>query len=349
MSLARKARRRKVRGPGPLPEHMRRPGISRPAQAASRDTGYGVYTDDMLGGFQKVRAIASLVESSIIWRASYIAWNLGVDKAEPLLSRLIFDEGSQNPQAMDLLARVYFQQGKFEKARDLWRRAYELQPGNPGLRRTATLIESIAASPAAALASYRLGLFLRSAVMIALLCAFAWGGARGYNAVMNWSEGPLAVQNLSGRFHYDYKSITASMEYISDTSSGEDGIHTMSFTRRKVSSGAELGRIEVYVERLGTTLKATGFVPSLHVRYLVEQALWDIPGVEQVDLRALAIDRSYRVAKGESLWIIARRMFGDGAAWTTIARYNDIENPNRLSVGQELTMPLGDEMLAIDF
>ena len=83
----------------------------------------------------------------------------------------------------------------------------------------------------------------------------------------------------------------------------------------------------------------------MHLRYLVEQALTEIPGVQNVDLRALEVDRTYRVRPGDSLWIISRRMFGSGAGWTTLARYNNLDNPSLLKVGQELSLPLGNEYL----
>lgn len=313
-----------------------------------QESGKGSHTDDLLDGIQKVRAIASLVESAIVWRASLIAWNLGIEKAEPLLTRLLFKEGAQNCQAMDLLARVYFQQKKYEKARALWHRAYELQPGSPTLRRSATLMESISKSPSAALFAYRLGLLVRLCMLVTLLFVGGWGGVKSFDALRRWSEGPVAVQNLGGRFHYEYDSITDNMAYIPDVAVNAEGAHELDFSHKKLSTGKEIGRIEVFVERSGTTLKANGLVPSLYVRYLVEQALWDIPGIEQVDLRELNIDRSYRVSKGDSLWIIARRLFGDGASWTTIARYNDLENPSLLRIGQELTLPLGDETLELN-
>lgn len=314
------------------------------------ESGKGSHTDGLLDGIQKVRAITSLVESAIVWRASHIAWNLGIDKAEPLLTRLLFKEGSQNSQAMDLLARIYFQQKKYEKARALWHRAHELQPGSPALRRSATLMESISKSPSGALFSYRLGLLLRLSMTLLLLLFVGWGGLKGYDAMQRWSEGPVAVQNLGGRFHYEYDSITRNMEYMPDSVAlEEEGVYDLEFSRKKLSSGKEIGRIEVFVERSGATLRGKGVVPSLHVRYLVEQALWDIPGIEHVDLRDLMIDRSYRVSKGDSLWIIARRLFGDGASWTTIARYNDLENPSLLRVGQELALPLGDETLELNY
>lgn len=332
-----------------MPEHVRHHnGHFGGKPRTEPDSGKGAHTDDLLDGMQKVRAITSLVESAIVWRASLIAWNLGVGKAEPLLTRLLFKEGAQNAQAMDLLGRIYFQQKKYEKARALWRRAHELQPGSPELRRSVTLMESISKSPSGALFSYRLGLLLRMSVLLLLLFFSGWGGLKAYDSMRRWSDGPLAVQNLGGRFHYEYDSITHNMEYMPDSSLDEEGAYELEFSRKKLSSGKEIGRIEVFVERSGSTLKAQGVIPNLNVRYLVEQALWDIPGVEHVDLRGLGIDRSYRVSKGDSLWIIARRLFGDGASWTAIARCNDLENPSLLRVGQELTLPLGDETLELN-
>lgn len=314
------------------------------------ESGLGQHTEKILDGMQQVRAIAALVESTIVWRAQHIAWNVDLYQAERLLYRLIYKEGSRNPQAMDLLARIYFQQGRYEKAKDLFFRASELQPGNPALRRTANLIQSIVKSPANALLFHRIGVFLRGVAMVALLCLVGWGGIKGHEAYRRWSEGPIAVQNLVGRFHYDYDSITKDLEYVpsewaSGAKSGEDGTYRVGFTRRKLSNNREIGRIEVTVERTGNSLKATGNVPNLHVRYLVEQALWEVPGITDVDMRNLIVDRSYRVAKGDSLWIIARRLYGEGSSWTVLAKFNDLRNPSKLRIGQALSLPLGDEKL----
>jgi nucleoid-associated protein YgaU len=186
-----------------------------------------------------------------------------------------------------------------------------------------------------------------------LLCLVGWGGAKGYDAVSDWARGPLAVRNFAGRFHYEYDSITKGMVYVPGPAAvesaggvtAEGSSHSLGFTRRKASSGADIGRIEVVVERVGTTLKVAGKVPNLYVRYLVEQSLWDIPGVSEVDLRTLVVDRTYRVNKGDSLWIIAKRLYGEGSAWTLLAKVNDIENPSFLKIGQELALPLGNEVL----
>jgi nucleoid-associated protein YgaU len=320
-----------------------------------KESGLGVHTEDIMDGMQKIKAVASLVESAIIWRAQYIAWNIDIYKAEPLLFRLIFKEGSRNPQAMDLLARIYFQQSKYEKAKDLWNRASELQPGNPALKRTASAMQSIAKSPSAALTKHKVGVIFRGATLLVLLCLVSWSGMKGYDTVQRWAEGPIAVQNLTGRFNY---SITKDMIYLPSLSTvesteeitpmpadQEEETYSMGFTRRKASNGRDIGRIEVVVERVGSSLKVSGKIPNLYVRYLVEQSLWGVPGVTEVDMRSLDIDRTYRVNRGDSLWIIARKLYGEGSAWTLLAKINDLENPNVLRVGQELSLPLGDEVL----
>jgi nucleoid-associated protein YgaU len=330
--------------------------VNPPALADTGDVGR---TEEIMDGMDKIRAVAALVESTIIWRAQHIAWNVDIFKAESLLFRLIFKEGVQNPQAMDLLARIYFQQGKYEKAKDLWNKATELQPGNPALKRTAGAMQSIAKSPTSALKLYQLVVMVRGILIAVLLCAAGLGGAKGYDAISRWAAGPVAVQNLTGRFHYEYVSITDGMVYVPSPATvaaatddivpvgygGGDERYSVGFNRVKAASGRVMGRIEVVVERTGGTLKASGNIPDLNVRYMVEQALWEIPGVTEVDIRGLVVDRTYRVNRGDSLWIIARKVYGQGSSWTLLAKANDLSNPNSLRIGQKLSLPLGDEIL----
>lgn len=342
--------------------HHRVPSTVTLETLPENNNGLGIYTEEILDGMEKIRAVAALVESVIVWRAQHIAWNVDPRKAEPLLVRLIYKEGSKNPDAMDLLARIYFQQGLYDKARALWNQAAELQPGNPALKRTANTMNAIARSPNSAVVRHKIGVMFRGALLLCLFCLMCYGGKLGIDAIDRWAEGPIAVQNLAGRFHYAYDSITKDMVYVPSettvaaateeavpiiTSSEADGRYSLGFTRRKVSSGREAGRIEVVVERSGTTLRAAGKIPNLYVRYLVEQALWEVPGITDVDLRGLVVDRSYRVARGDSLWVIARRIFGDGKAWTVLAKENDLSDPNKLRIGQELSVPLGDEYLEV--
>ena len=330
-----------------LLDHIRKHRVPSTVKLKERpEDGMGRHTEEIMDGMKRIEAVTSLVESAIIWRAQYIAWNVDLHKAEQLLFRLIFKEKSKNPQAMDLLARIYFQQGKYEKSKDLFLQARELQSGNPALRRVASQIQKMAKSPSSALIGYRVGLLMRSALMVLLICFIGWGGTKVYDFSQRWLEGPVAVQNLVGRFHYEYDSITKDMVYVPASAvADEDGTYNMGFTRRKASNGREIGRIEVSVERSGSSLKASGRVPTLYVRYLVEESLRGIPGITDVDMGDLTVDRSYRVVKGDSLWISAKKIYGEGSSWTVLARINDLDNPSKLRVGQELSLPLGDETL----
>jgi hypothetical protein len=358
-------------------EHARHHQVPVKANSdASDESGYGTYTVEILDGMEKIEAVASLVESAIIWRAQYIAWNIDIFKAETLLFRLIFKEGSQNPQAMDLLARIYFQQRKYEKARDMWNRALALQPGNPALRRTAMEMQNIATSPRTAVVRHKISMYLNCLLALLMICIVGLVSMRSYNRLTRWANGGSpAVENFAGRFstNYVYDSITRNMEYVpssatlaavrgealsamreetggvADVTEVGEGAYNVGFTRKKVTDGKELGRIEVVVERSGNTLKVSGKIPNFYIRYLVEETLWRIPGITDLDLRGLVIDRTYRVSSGDSLWIIASKVYGQGSSWTLLAKANDINNSNKLRIGQELVLPLGDEVLIEEF
>jgi nucleoid-associated protein YgaU len=45
------------------------------------------------------------------------------------------------------------------------------------------------------------------------------------------------------------------------------------------------------------------------------------------------------VQAGDTLWSIATQVYGDGYAWTEIARANNLANPNYIHAGTRLTMP----------
>jgi nucleoid-associated protein YgaU len=48
---------------------------------------------------------------------------------------------------------------------------------------------------------------------------------------------------------------------------------------------------------------------------------------------------SYEVLLGDSLWKIADKKYGNGYAWTEIAKVNNLENPSTLEAGQNLIIP----------
>ncbi len=48
---------------------------------------------------------------------------------------------------------------------------------------------------------------------------------------------------------------------------------------------------------------------------------------------------SYTIEKGDTLWDIAVRAYGDGYAWTKIAKANNLNNPSVIHSGNRLTIP----------
>ena len=299
-----------------------------PAKAlpqASNDTDFVARTEDILDGMVKVDAMATLAESAIIWRAQYIAWNIDLSKAEALLFRLIYEEGSQNPQAMDILARIYFRQKKYEKARDLWNQAFALQPGNPALKRAAKALERIASSPERAVRIHKTGIFLNCLLAILAVSLLVMLGVRGYDRLILPSDDDSSViENLTGRFSENfgivYNSITNDMEFVPSLSPADvsSDIHVPSQSNLDAEPAAAASDPETD------------------------------EGAQNLYTREPTEGRTYIVGRGDSLWIIAERIYGDGAFWTLLAEANGIRHPSRLIIGQELIVPPGGEMPAED-
>ena len=49
--------------------------------------------------------------------------------------------------------------------------------------------------------------------------------------------------------------------------------------------------------------------------------------------------RTYTVRRGDTLWAIATREYGDGQRWREIAQANPSIDPTRLAIGQQIVLP----------
>lgn len=49
--------------------------------------------------------------------------------------------------------------------------------------------------------------------------------------------------------------------------------------------------------------------------------------------------KSYSVKKGDTLWALAEKYYGDGTKWKLIAKANGVKDPRKLQIGTKLTIP----------
>ena len=54
---------------------------------------------------------------------------------------------------------------------------------------------------------------------------------------------------------------------------------------------------------------------------------------------ATTVSRSYTIQKGDTLWSIAQREYGNGQKWRDISAANASVDPTKLIVGQQITLP----------
>lgn len=73
-------------------------------------------------------------------------------------------------------------------------------------------------------------------------------------------------------------------------------------------------------------------LPKVAVKQIetVKVAKTDLPKIE---------GDSYTVVKGDSLWNICVRAYGDGYKWSEVAKFNNLASPNYIEVGQVIKLP----------
>lgn len=74
------------------------------------------------------------------------------------------------------------------------------------------------------------------------------------------------------------------------------------------------------------------------------QVSWEAEPVEvqptTVEIQpAPAAATTYTIARGDTLWSIAQRHYGDGKQWKKIAAANPGLSPTKLRIGQSITLP----------
>ncbi|MFA5146791.1 MAG: OmpA family protein [Candidatus Omnitrophota bacterium] len=105
---------------------------------------------------------------------------------------------------------------------------------------------------------------------------------------------------------------------------------------------------EVMIPAPSTQGEAEGAVPSQEAEQIpegatqIEEGKYLIEKEEIVESEVKVSTKTYVTKKGDTLWKIAERELGEGRRWNTIYELNKdkIKNPNKLSAGKRLVIPV---------
>ena len=108
-----------------------------------------------------------------------------------------------------------------------------------------------------------------------------------------------------------------------------------------LDKGHDVGMTVQNLNAEGDKLLLRGVVPSEHGK----DAIWDAVKAVDASLGDITVDVSvqaglkYTVKSGDTLGKIAKRFYGDANHYKAIAAASGIDNPDRIDVGQEVTLP----------
>lgn len=118
---------------------------------------------------------AAVLRQLLLARATALARGGHYQAAEELLSA---GAGELGAAALDLLARMRAQQGRYGEAEELWQQAAQLEPGNPAYAAALRLLRGMAGRPVwlHGVATLLLGGVLLLAVLLVLIAVFSGRG-----------------------------------------------------------------------------------------------------------------------------------------------------------------------------
>jgi nucleoid-associated protein YgaU len=106
---------------------------------------------------------------------------------------------------------------------------------------------------------------------------------------------------------------------------------------------------KIKVEVDGETVKVSGDVPDQETREKIIVAAGNVEGISKVDESLKAADdkpegKFHTVEKGDTLWAIAEKAYGDGSKYMTIFEANKpmLSHPDKIYPGQVLRIPSDD-------
>ncbi len=135
----------------------------------------------------------------------------------------------------------------------------------------------------------------------------------------------------------------------------EDRSRVAKAVLKAIRGNGELKDDPIDVLQSGNSVILRGVVDSDHEQRLAEKLAREVDGVAGVDISGLRVaagareltrekdadsgDTVYTVKSGDTLGAIAQKYYGDVSAYKKIAHYNNISNPDLITVGQQIRIP----------
>lgn len=110
----------------------------------------------------------------------------------------------------------------------------------------------------------------------------------------------------------------------------------------------QINKLEAYdkeIKEESGKLKLTGTVNTMYEKNIIWDKIKQIGGENPNDLVAdIKVKNNeyfalHTVTSGETLSEISKKYYGNPNRYNDIAKYNNIENPNKINVGQNIKIP----------
>ncbi len=270
--------------------------------------------------------VEALAESTLLARAADVARAGRLDQAAGLVLPLV-RTASPRVAALDLLARIYAQQRRWEEARQLWGQALRSNPLEESFQRAARRCDHALGRGPVVRSVGGLQPVLVLAACLAVILVVVTGQHRLQSKLES-----LTAQTAAS-------PLTPAVAPASRPSAPADLAATVDKTLRADGVPDSVG---LRVRMDGAVALLSGKVSNLSTRYHYEKVAREVQGVTAVDATGLTLATTYEVRPDDSLRAISLKLFGSSYYWRTLARANSLPRPYRLRAGQILVVPARD-------
>jgi nucleoid-associated protein YgaU len=318
-------------------------------------------------------AALGVLRQAVVARAAQLARRGRYPEAEQVLLGSTAGRDA-SPAALDLLARIRAQQGRFADAERLWSRATELDPANQtyaaGLRLAAgkrrgaarpAVRWAVAAGVLVVLVLFVTTQFGRLEGAIAGTVAPPTGQSsrvpaveRALAADSRLAGTGIAVREdgravlLSGTVpSFEQKALAEMLAGPGPVDSHELAVvppPLAAAVSQALRANPRTAGLGIEVEQVGDGVRLSGTVPTQGARQAAENVARGVNGVGLVDSEGVRVKpyTEYVVRPGDTLDSIARAFYGDSSEWPLIylANRDQIGDPNHIEANVRLAVPV---------